>query len=628
AVFCALCGLSLLPEMRLAAAEPRSSAPKVQSLNGRRRLKAIDLDGNLHHFGHRSNFRGAVVVFLSTGCPISNGYLPTLTQLHSVWQQKGFEFYGVISGAEVTRAEALDHRKKFDIKFPVLFDASGELRHELKATHTPQVFVLGRDLKLVYSGLIDNRYVGLGRKRAQIDQHYLEDALTAASLRKSPKVETTTPIGCRLEEEANAKDGAAPVTYARDIAPIVQAHCVACHRPGEVGPFSLLTYEDVSRHALQISEVTASRQMPPWKPVPDFGHFREERRLSDSEIALFKTWVESGKAQGDRADIPAPAKFTEGWQLGTPDLILKVTEPLEISADGDTFQHCFVLPTGLKENRLVAAVEFRPGNAQVVHHASFYLDGSGAAQKRDAADPKSGYLAEEGLGFMPVGSFRSWLPGSTPARLPKGMGTPMPRGTDLILQVHYQRTGRKETDQSTVGIYFAPKNTRQLVSELQVVNFELDIPAGSRHVHKATYTVPADLTLLDAAPHMHMLGKEMKATATLPDGRVEPLIYINDWDRNWQGQYAYTEPIRLPKGTRIDVEAVFDNSASNPLNPYSPPKLVRWGEQAKSEMAICYFQFTCDRLPDFAMVNEHQKQYFVQKMEQAKMTVPVFGRPK
>jgi hypothetical protein len=204
------------------------------------------------------------------------------------------------------------------------------------------------------------------------------------------------------------------------------------------------------------------------------------------------------------------------------------------------------------------------------------------------------------------GTLRSWLPGVTPRRLPDGAGRLVPRRSDLVVGIHYHGTGRDETDQSMVGLYYAPRRSRQLVGEIQVLNLDLDIPAGeSRHRHHASYTLPADVLLLDTAPHMHVLGREVKATATLPDGRVEPLIRITDWDFNWQEQYVYAKPLWLPQGTRIDVDFYFDNSTDNPLNPNAPPKRVQWGEGGKDEMSICHFHYTCETVKDFMTVDRH-----------------------
>jgi len=515
----------------------------------------------------------------------------------------------VISDSSVTRLAAQEHREKYHVHFPVLFDTSGELRKQLQATHTPHAFVLGPGISVVYDGCIDDRYPKLGRKKIKAGRLYLKDAVTAALTGQKVDVRKTKPVGCLLEDRASGEQLGA-VTYARDIAPMIHANCIGCHRPGESAPFPLLNFDDVSAHAGQICAVTSSRLMPPWKAAKNFGHFRDERRLSENEIALLRKWVDAGKPRGDSRDLPTTPNFPNGWQLGEPDLVLTMSQEFEIPASGDDHYQHFVLPSGLHNNRLISAVEFRPGNPRVVHHASFFFDTSGSARKLDQITPEYGYHSFGGPGFLSSGGLRSWIPGQTPRFLPKGTGRFMPKKCDIVIQIHYQSTGKPERDRSRVGLHFASYKDRRPVAELQVFNGDLDIPPGaSQHHHYGSYTVPKDVVLLDVAPHMHLLGREIKSTATLPDGSVIPLVWIKNWDFYWQGQYTYRQPIRLPKGSRIDVESVFDNSANNPLNPSSPPIRVHWGEQTKDEMGLCHFQFTTDNFRDFLAVNKDQERY-------------------
>lgn len=580
----------MLAGLPMARAEEERS---VTENNACRFLKGIDVDGQLHHFAATPDCKAVVVVFLATSCPISNGSLPTLQKLSSRFKKRGIEFYGVVSAPNLSREKAAHHRDEYRIPFPVLFDASANLRRRLQPTHTPHAIVLSSQGDVLYSGRIDDRYPSIGRKRDEALVHELEDAIVDIVAGRKVAVPFTTPVGCVLENPPTAKVG--DVTFNRDIAPIFFTSCVECHRPGEAGPFSLLTYEEACEHANQIAVVTQQRTMPPWHPTEGFGHFRDDRRLKDDEIALIQKWVADGQPEGDARDRPAPPKFTTGWQLGKPDLILKMSEPFAVSADGPDIHQHFVLPTGLKRNRMISAIEFRAGNPRVAHHASFYIDTSGAARMLDQRDPSPGYGSFAGPGFNNYGAFRSWLPGQTPQRLPLGTGTALPTRSDLVLEIHYQRTGKPETDQSSIGLFFAEPSAKQQVLELQVMNKALNIPAGeSWHHHRATFTLPAAATLLDAAPHMHLLGREMKAAAVLPGGEIKPLVWVQDWNFMWQGQYMYVDPVRLPKGTVITVDAWFDNSAGNPLNPHAPPQRILWGEQTRDEMSLCHFRYLCD----------------------------------
>jgi hypothetical protein len=259
----------------------------------------------------------------------------------------------------------------------------------------------------------------------------------------------------------------------------------------------------------------------------------------------------------------------------------------------------FVIPVELTEDKLVAVAEFRPGNPRVVHHALFYLDRSGTARKKDAADPGPGYSSFGGPGFIPSGSIGGWAPGGTPQPLRDGMGRQFQKGSDLVLQIHYHPSGKVETDQSAIGIHFVKQASRKAVIPITIVDRGLYIPPGAeRHTMEGSYKLPLDTTLVAVIPHMHLLGRETKVTATLPDGKLEPLVWIKDWDFNWQDQYHLAEPRKYPKGTRFDLSIVYDNSGKNPLNPNSPPKEVTWGEETTDEMFLCFFLVTTDRPDD------------------------------
>jgi peroxiredoxin len=597
------CCLTLAPKTA-----PSGNRTAAASKAGCRRLNGIDVDGKLHRLGHGLNEAVVVVVFLSTECPISNCYVPTLNWLAKQYSRRGVEVYAVISDSSVTRAAAARYRRKYQLQVPVLFDASGALRRALRPTHVPQAFVLDRRGRTVYSGLIDDQYAEIGKKRAVVRQRYLADAISEAAAGREVLVTHTKPIGCLIEVTPE-KILPGSVTYCRDIAPIILANCAVCHHPGETAPFPLLTYDDVGKRAKQIVHVIRKRIMPPWKAVHGFGQFKDERRLTNREIRLIATWSATGKPKGDLADLPPEPKFASGWRLGKPDLVVKMTKCFQIPASGgDVYRH-FVIPLGTQEDRLVAAMDFHPGNPRVVHHAVVYFDDTGAARRLDEQDNGNGYTSFGGPGFVPAGCLGNWTPGSTPHRLPRGIGQAMPRGSDLVLQVHYHCSGKPETDQSQVAIYFSRKKARQVVGSFHVLNGNLHIPAGAaRFRHQARYTLPTDVFLLDAAPHMHLLGKEMKVTATLPNGDVQPLVWVKDWDFNWQGPYTFLKPLFLPRGTRIDVDAFLDNSAGNPLNPSSPPRAVEWGEQTDDEMVVCEFRFTTRTRLEFLIAKRHYRQ--------------------
>jgi hypothetical protein len=270
-------------------------------------------------------------------------------------------------------------------------------------------------------------------------------------------------------------------------------------------------------------------------------------------------------------------------------------EPYVVPADGPDVFRCFVIPLELPGDRFVGAVEFQPGNRSVLHHSIFFLDRSGAARALDAADPEAGYRSFGGPGFQPVGALGGWAPGHRPHPLPAGVGKLLRKGSDLVLQNHYHPTGKAERDLSAVGLYFLEAAPSKVLVSIPIIQRRLDIPPDvARHRVSTSFTTPLDLELIGIAPHMHYLGREMKLTANLPNGRVEPLIWIADWDFNWQGVYDYDRPLTLPRGTRIDLEAIYDNTSNNARNPNSPPQRVFWGESHRDEMALCLLHTAVD----------------------------------
>jgi peroxiredoxin len=568
----------------------------------------LDLTGSTHALDQNDGRRVRAFVFLSTECPIANGSVKTLNDLHAA-RPKGVDLFGVIVDPSVSRTQAAKHFAEYKAAFPVLFDASGLLAAALKPTHVPQAFVLDRDGRLVYRGAIDNAWEALGRRRPKAEKHYLADAIAAAADGKAVAVPETPAVGCLIETPPTTGDKA-KVTYARDIAPVVQARCLNCHRDGQAAPFPLADYDQTAKRAKQIVRVTQDRLMPPWIPGPGHDKFVGERWLTDRELDLFKAWAETGRAKGDDADLPPAPKFAEGWRLGQPDLIVKMAEPFAVPADGPDLLQNFVLPLDIPEDKLVAAVEFRPGNTRVVHHAVLFLDDTGTARKLDKASPEPGYANFGGPGFLPSGALGGWSVGNTPRPLPDGMGRYLKKGSDLVVQVHYHPTGKKETDRSEVGLYFVKKPVAEslkekakLVGSIWVANYEMDIPAGDKSYRRSTsYTLPKEVIMVGVVPHMHLLGKSMKVTATLPDKSVKTLIDIKIWNYNWQDEYYYERPFKLPAGTRIEVTAVFDNSADNPSNPSSPPKRVTWGEGTTDEMLFCFFLLSADKTEDLIHV--------------------------
>ncbi len=374
--------------------------------------------------------------------------------------------------------------------------------------------------------------------------------------------------------------GSGGPTFSHDVAPILYRQCAACHRPGGVAPFSLLAYQDASKRAQLIATVTGKRIMPPW--LPSTPHFRDERRLSDAEIATLAKWAGDGAPAGDLASAPAPPHFRDGWQLGDPDLEAKMALDFAVPADGNDQYRCFVAPASIGTDHWVRAVDVRPGNPAVVHHAILFQDTTGTARRRDTG---SGYDCFGTPGFLPARGLAGWTPGSLPYQA-GDMPELLHAHADLVLQVHYHPNGRAVTDRTQVALYFTDQKPRRQAQDIPLGSNRIDIPPGDR-AYKVTdhFTLPVDVDVIGIDPHAHYICKEMDGYAVLPDGTRRTLLRIPQWNFNWQQQYLYATPIRLPAGSEVVMEFTYDNSADNPRNPSHPPNRVVWGPSSSDEMA-------------------------------------------
>ena len=410
---------------------------------------------------------------------------------------------------------------------------------------------------------------------------------------------------------------AAQVTFNKDVAPIVFQHCSICHRPGQSGPFPLLSYADVKKRAKQIVEVTSSHYMPPWLPEGVKDEFIGDRRLSAEQIQLFRAWFEAGAPEGRAEELPPKPEWSEGWLLGKPDLVLKMPRKYTLPADGRDVYRNFVIPVSVPSARYVRAVELQPDNRRIVHHAFIKVDPTGAVRKLDGADEQPGFagmnLPEQVR--MPGGCFLSWQPGKMPTSEAPGFGWTLQSGQDLVLQVHLKPTGKPEELQAQVGVYFTDTPPTNNTTVFVLCSFNIDIPAGTNaYVLEDNFMLPVDVDVLSVLPHTHYLGKRLEGWAVLPGGARQDLLRIPDWDFNWQGDYRYTHPVHLAAGTVLQMRYVYDNSAANPRNPNQPPREVRYGPQSSDEMGELWYQIQLKSTNDLARLtdsaNEHHARAF------------------
>jgi tetratricopeptide (TPR) repeat protein len=397
-------------------------------------------------------------------------------------------------------------------------------------------------------------------------------------------------------------------TYANDIAPLLVERCGTCHHPGGPAPFSLLSYTDARVRATQIAVVTKNRFMPPWKADPSNGPFIGQRPLSDAEIALLGRWADGGAPEGDPGQLPPPRVFSEGWQLGTPDLVIALSQAYTLTAEGTDVFRIFTLPIPVEAARLVRGLEFRPGNAKVVHHANIRVDATPGSRRLDEQDPAPGY---DGLiprsAIYPDGHFLGWTPGQVAPLLPRELAWRLERHTDLVVELHMQPSGKPERVAPSVGLYFgdpAQGRPRRTPAMLRLGRQNIDIAAGdARYVVTDSYVLPVDVDVEALQPHAHYRLRDALGEATLPDESTRPLIAIADWDFRWQHVYRFATPLRLPKGTTLSMRYVYDNSAANPRNPQQPPARARWGQRSSDEMGDLWIQVLTRDDDDLARLN-------------------------
>ena len=550
-----------------------------------------DVSGRSYSSSEIRGRSALVLVFLSTQCPVSKSYVSRLQALEKEYAGRGVLIVGVNSNYEESRSAVLRQARERGFSFPMVKDASAELARRLGATVTPEAILIDRSGVLRYRGRIDDQRIATDVKRRD-----LRNALDAVLAGRPVPIAETTPFGCTIQAAPRVAVAHPKVTFTRDVAPIFQAKCQSCHRPGEIGPFSLLTYEDARPWAGLIKDYTQRRLMPPWKPADGFGEFTDVRRLTDAQIRTVVEWVNEGTPRGNPNEMPSPRKFVEGWMLGKPDLVLDAGESYEVTSEGRDVYQNFVLPYVPDKDQWLSAVEVRPDQRAVVHHVILYGDPLGKSVELDAADPGPGYTGSGvGPGFFPAEFLGGWAPGNTPRFSPPGIALKIPAHGHLVLQVHYHKDGKPHLDRTRVGLHFATGPIDKEARALPIVNMGLRIPPGAaRQEIRASAHVPTDVTAHAVIPHMHLLGREMKITATLPNGTVKPMVWIKDWDFNWQETYVFQEPMKLPRGSRIDVVAYYDNSTGNPNNPNNPPKLVTWGEQTTDEMCVAFVGVTVD----------------------------------
>ncbi len=551
-----------------------------------------------------------VVAFLGTECPLARLYAPRLQELSEAYAARGVAFVGIDANQQDSLTEIAAFAQQYHLKFPLLKDRDQAVADQFGAVRNPEVFVLDRERAIRYRGRIDDQY-GLGSSsgyaRAAVKTRNLGDALDELLSDKKVSQPSTQVTGCIIGRKVKTEPRAA-VTYSKHIAAVMQDRCVACHRPGQVGPFALTDYDEIAGWGAMIKEVVSEGRMPPWSANPQFGHFANDARLSDAEKQLIDAWVDNGCPQGDPADLPAPRKWVDGWTIGEPHQVLRMEEAFNVPAEGVIPYQMFVVDPGWTEDKWIQKAEVLPSNRGVVHHIIAAISapgkrlplGEGGVDSQRAGVDRLARLkaartrsreSAAALGDDFGGSkLTSYVPGRPPTTYQPGVAMFAPAGSKILFQIHYTPNGREAKDQSYIGMIFAdPKTVKKRAHVLGVTGFNLEIPPFTDNYKVIAETIiHSDQLLLSMSPHMHLRGKSFRYEAVLPDGTSEILVDIPKYDFNWQLTYELAQPKLLPAGSKLQCTACYDNSENNIANP-DPTKTITWGPQTWDEMMIGYY---------------------------------------
>ncbi|MBX3414081.1 MAG: redoxin domain-containing protein [Pirellulales bacterium] len=525
--------------------------------------------------------KATVVAFLGIECPLAKAYATRLADLERSYAERGVKVVAIDSNEQDSLSELMQFSRANQFGFPLLKDPGQKIADRFGAQRTPEFFLLDADQVIRYHGRFDDQY-GVGYQRPEVNRRDLATALNELLAGQPISVPSTDAPGCLIGRRREAKADA-PVTWSKQIVRIMQERCQECHRPNEIGPFSLIDYDEVVGWAGMIQEVVEQGRMPPWHASPEHGEFANDARLSEEEKRLISQWVDDGAPEGDPADLPPPREFDSAWAIGEPDLVLYNTDdPQEIPATGVVDYRYFVIDPGFRENKWVHAAQLRPSAPAVVHHISVYVQ-----SPTDTWTDSFRHL------------FAGFQPGATVQKLSSDIAHCVPAGSKFVFQVHYTPCGTPQTDRIALGLKFAdPAEVKRRFVMLLVKNQAFRIPPGATdYPVEASMQLLGDIELLGFVPHMHLRGKMFRYSAAYPDGTEETLLEVPQFDFNWQHAYLLKDLKPIPSGTTIKCLATYDNSSDNATNP-DPTVTVEFGHQIWDEMMDGYVAVTIPVTPD------------------------------
>ena len=543
-------------------------------------FELMDAAGESFVLASGTDSRLTVVCFLGTECPLARLYGPRLSRMAAEFSNEGVQFIGVNSNRQDSMIDIREYVRTYNVKFPVLRDIANKVADKYLATRTPEVFVLDRELNILYRGRIDDQYApGVSRQKPRrLD---LQRAITELLAGNPVTVARTEAVGCligRVRHQEDPIDNG--ITFAEHVVPVLHRHCIECHRAGEIGPFGMERYDEVAGWADTMLETIDDGRMPPWHADPRHGEFRNTRAMADSDRQILRDWVAGGLAEGDLSAAPEPPPVVDGWQLlKEPDVVLEMRDrPFTVAAEGTVEYQYFVVDPGFKEDKWILDAQAMPGNRSVVHHIIVFIRAPNLSRT-------------SGVGWL-----TAYVPGARQIELPEGRARLVPAGSKFVFQMHYTPTGQQQDDISRLGLVFADESSvTHEVYTLAGLDQEFEIPPGDPCylVEGNVRRLPRDAELLGIAPHMHYRGKSF----TLWNGPGEDadvLLHVPRYDFNWQHVYQLKEPLPLNEVENLRFSVAFDNSDSNPFNPDSG-EWVSWGDQSWEEMAVAFFDVAVPR---------------------------------
>jgi peroxiredoxin len=528
---------------------------------------------------HARNAEVVVLVFTSTSCPVCTSYAPRLGELVKRHVGDAVVWAAVCSHDSDDAATVGKYAREAEFPFPMLKDDAAALAEKLRVDRVPTVLVLDRRRTVRYAGRIDDQFAPSIRK-AKASTAELGDAIGSVLKGEEVRTASAPAAGCKITRSKDVAPAADGVTYYKHVAAILQAKCQECHRPGEAGPFSLVSYRQAKNWSAMMREVVADDVMPPWHATAPYGHFKNDRRLTKDEKKTLLEWVDQGCLEGDMKDAPPPRKFTDGWRLGRePDEVLRMKDAVKVPANGEVGYKYVQVGIPFPEDRWVTAVEVRPEHRAVVHHIIAFVLPPGTTMLN---------LAGSGFGQYMLGAY---VPGDQPIVAAPGQAKKIPKGSTILLEVHYTPNGRAVSDRSAIGLCYSKKAPDIELRSLAVMNDRFRIPPGAaNHEVKSKYTFDTASTLESLTPHMHVRGKAFRYELVSNDGKRETILDVPKYDFNWQSSYHFAAPLRIPAGSVLECTAWYDNSERNPFNP-DPKKTIGWGNMTADEMMIGFVMY-------------------------------------